>query len=206
VTSGSAVPAVAASRGLMLSDVSSRRRFGCKGPGAEEWLTRAGFRVPAGANTAALEAGVLVARLATSEFLVEATGGTAPAVEAARTALGAADRPASVYPVARQDLVVLIRGPATLSLLRQICSVDFAPLLVQHAGVTDAVVLTNMIGVGVVAWPRPEAAGPGVTVWTDPSYGHYFWSTLLEIGRELEGGVSVDNPENPGSRDGPAGR
>jgi hypothetical protein len=45
-----------------------------------------------------------------------------------------------------------------------------------------------------------------VTVWTDPSYGHYFWSTLLEIGRELEGGVSVDNPENPGSRHGPAGR
>jgi sarcosine oxidase subunit gamma len=197
VTGESAGSAANASRGLTLSDLSRRRRFGCKGPGAEDWLTRAGFRVPPGANSAALEAGVLVARLATSEFLVEAVAGAGPAVEAARAALGAAERPAAVYPVARQDRVVRIRGPATLALLRQICSVDFEPLLGKRAGVADVVVLTNMIGVGVVAWPQPDASEPALTLWIDPSYAHYFWTTLQDIGRELEGGVGIDEPVSP---------
>jgi sarcosine oxidase subunit gamma len=197
VTGTSAAGPATGSRGLTLSDLSRRRRFGCKGPGAEEWLSRGGFRVPPGANTATLEAGVLVARLATSEFLVEAVAGTAAAIEAARAALGGADRPTAVYPVARQDRVVGIRGPATLALLRQICSVDFAPLLVKRAGVADVVVLTNMIGVGVVAWPQPDATGPALTLWLDPSYAHYFWTTLLDIGRELEGGVGIDESVGP---------
>jgi hypothetical protein len=34
-----------------------------------------------------------------------------------------------------------------------------------------------------VAWPRRTASGPGLTVWLDPSFAHYFWTTLLEVGR-----------------------
>jgi hypothetical protein len=40
-----------------------------------------------------------------------------------------------------------------------------------------------MIGVGVVAWPRRTDSGSSLTVWLDPSFAHYFWTTLLEVGR-----------------------
>jgi len=179
--------------GLRLRDLSRRARFGCKGPGAEDWLSGLGFRVPGGSNATAVEDRTLVARLATSEFLVEALAPGAPQIQAARAALGAPNRPHSVYPVARQDFVLDLRGPATVALLRQICSVDFAPAW-MNAGADSGIVLTNMIGVGVVAWLKPDAREPALTLWLDPSYGHYFWSTLLEIGRELEGGVAVDEP------------
>jgi hypothetical protein len=81
-------------------------------------------------------------------------------------------------------------------LLRQICSVDYAPLLApavtERAGGEhdEPVLLTSMMGVGVLAWPRRLASGPAVTAWCEPSYGHYFWNTLLEIGREA-GNVSL---------------
>ena len=186
-----AAPAAA----LKLRDRSWRRRFGCKGPAAETWLSGLGLSVPRGANSARIDAaGVLVARLATSEFLVEAIGGGATAIVAARAALAAPERPAGVYPVVRQDLVVELSGPATRPLLRQICSVDFEPLLKAATGPEMPVVLTSMVGVGVVAWPGSGPAGPCVTLWSDPSFADYFWSTLLEVGAGLDGGVAVQDP------------
>jgi hypothetical protein len=42
-----------------------------------------------------------------------------------------------------------------------------------------------MIGVGIVAWPRRRVgAEPAVTLWCEPSYAHYFWNTLLEVGAD----------------------
>ncbi len=170
--------------GVQIEDLSRRRRFGCKGPGAERWLLAAGLRVPADANSAALAAnGILVARLATSEFLVEAVAGGAADVEASGLQLGVTVRPADVYPVARQDLVVGLEGAGLPELLRQICSVDFVPLLAAAGPDAGPIVLTSMIGVGVVAWPRRGTNGPAVTLWLDPSFAHYFWTTLHEVGR-----------------------
>ena len=61
---------------LRFEDLSCRPRFGCKGPGAEAWLTGAGYHVPRTPNTATVDStGVLVARVATAEFLVEAVDG-----------------------------------------------------------------------------------------------------------------------------------
>ena len=92
---------------LRIDDLSSRPRFGCKGPGAPAWLAASGYSVPDSANSARLDnRGVLVARLATSEFLIEAIDGGAQAVSASLMAA----RPLDVYPVARQDLVVGIQG------------------------------------------------------------------------------------------------
>jgi len=176
---------------LRFEDLSSRRRFGCKGPGAEAWLSARGYHVPPMPNTAVVDAaGVLVARLATSEFLVEAADGGGDDVSSTMQQLTSAGRPPDVYPVARFDLVLSISGPGTDALLRQICSVHFTPLLAdakRHAG---PVILTSMIGVGVVACPRLGDLGPGVTVWIDPSFAHYFWTTLLEVGDET-GGVII---------------
>ena len=49
-----------------------------------------------------------------------------------------------------------------------------------------------MIGVAAVAYVRrsPER-GPVLTLWIDPSFAHYFWTNLLEVGRDL-GGVLVN--------------
>jgi sarcosine oxidase, subunit gamma len=179
-----------------LSDLSWRSRCGCKGPGAPAWLEAQGLVVPAGANRWAQTDGVLVARLATSEFLIEAVGGAAGTglgpVEQARQLLVAATRPPGVYPVARHDLVLRLAGPATVDLLRQTCSVDFAPLLAAAGAAAGPVVYTSMIGVGVLVQPASAAAGPQLTLWCDPSFAHYLFSTLLEVAADLGGGVALD--------------
>ena len=169
---------------LRLDDLSQHERFGCKGPGAESWLAACGYTVAQAPNSAAVDAaGVLVARLATSEFLIEAVDGGAERVHSTRRQSGSASRPTDVYPVARQDMVVGIQGPGTETLLRQICSVDFAPLFASSGATVGPVVLTSMVGVGVVAWPRRTESGSTLRVWLDPSFAHYFWTTLLEVGR-----------------------
>jgi sarcosine oxidase subunit gamma len=134
---------------------------------------------------------VLVARLATSEFLIEAVDTACAAVETSWTQLRGASPPAGVYPVMRQDLAIGLDGPALNALLRQICSFDFAPLLASCGFEAGAIVLTSMIGVGVVAWPRRSARGPMVTLWLDPSFAHYFCTNLLDVGCEV-GGVTIE--------------
>ena len=169
---------------LRLDDLSQHRRFGCKGPGAEPWLAAAGYTVPKAPNSTVVDAsGVMVARLATSEFLIEAVDGGSEHVNSTRRQLAAPSRPSNVYPVARQDMVVGIQGPGIQILLRQICSVDFVPLFESSGPAEGPIVLTSMVGVGVVAWPRRTESGPALRVWLDPSFAHYFWTTLLEVGR-----------------------
>ncbi|HEX8783346.1 MAG TPA: hypothetical protein VF764_08245, partial [Steroidobacteraceae bacterium] len=110
---------------------------------------------------------------------------------AARGQLGSAARPAGVYPVARADLVIDVSGAQLNALLRQVCSVDFAPLLESRAARSGPVTLTSMIGVSVVALVRDGSEGEAVlTLWADPSFAHYFWTTLLEVARDL-GEVAV---------------
>ena len=177
---------------LRFEDLSARERFGCKGPGAEAWLSAAGFTVPRLPNSAQVDAsGVLVARLAAAEFLIEAVEGGAERVAASRGQLGSAARPPQVYPVARSDLVIGISGAALNLLLRQICSVDFAPLLESRVAASGPITLTSMIGVSVVALVREGSDREAVlTLWVDPSFAHYFWTTLPEVGRDL-GTVAV---------------
>jgi sarcosine oxidase, subunit gamma len=189
---------VARGTSVRLIDLSWRRRFGCKGPGAEEWLAGQGLGVPAGANRYQETDGILVARLATSEFLVEGVRGAASRVDASREQLASPARPAAVYPVARHDFVIEVVGPALVPLLRQTCSVDFGPMLDAPEGTGGPVVYTSMVGVGVLALPR--SAGSSLTLWTDPSFAHYFWTTLLEVAGDLGGGVGLDASPDDGGR------
>jgi sarcosine oxidase subunit gamma len=169
---------------LRIDDLSARPRFGCKGPGAPAWLAANGYSIPEDSNSARVDSqGVLVARLATSEFLIEAIDGGAEQVSASLHQLGSPARPLEIYPVARQDLAVGIQGPGLQTLLLQICSVDFTPLFDACGPDDGPIALTSMIGVGVVAWPRRTDSGPSLTVWLDPSFAHYFWTTLLDVGR-----------------------
>jgi sarcosine oxidase subunit gamma len=171
---------------LRFEDLSLRSRFGCKGPGAQTWLAAAGYQVPPEPNSAAIDAdGVLVARLATAEFLIEAADGASGRVESALRRLTPPARPYDVYPVTRQDLVIGIEGTAINELLRQTCSVDFAPLLERCEHNAGPIILTSMIGVSVVAFVRRMAENPVLTLWVDPSFAHYFSTTLLEVGGDL---------------------
>jgi sarcosine oxidase, subunit alpha len=180
---------------LYFTDLSWRRRLGCKGPGAPGWLAGQGFTVPAPANSVAVDAqDILVARLATSEFMVEAGLDAGATVSAARRVLESAQRPATVYPVVRQDFALELSGAGVNGLLRQTCPVDFAPLL-EPGSDGRVVVFTSIVGVGVLAWPRGSARDvPRVTIWCDPSFAEYFWTTLLEVAADLPGGVAIAVP------------
>jgi sarcosine oxidase subunit gamma len=186
--------AVPAGRSVTLSDLSWRRRFGLKGPAAQGWLEARGFRVPGPANSWTVADEVLVARLATSEFLVEALGASQARVAAAAAELVAADRSPGVYPVARQDLVVALRGETLADLLAQVCSVDCRRPLAAVRGASGPLLLTSMIGVAVVAAPIGANAGRELTLWVDPSFADYFWSTLVVVAADLGGGVLLDDP------------
>ncbi len=186
---GSEVPVGPA---VTLEDASWRRRFGLKGPMAQAWLEERRLAVPAPSNSWIVTDGILIGRLATSEFLVEALGGSQARVAGAAADLGLGG--AGVYPVARQDLVLSLSGEALPDLLRQVCSVDFSPLLAAARPDSGALVLTSMIGVSVVAVPRGGGAGCTLTLWSDPSFAHYFWTTLVELAADLGGGVRLDDP------------
>jgi sarcosine oxidase subunit gamma len=171
----------------MLRDVSARPRFGCKGPAAEAWLREVGLVVPQPPNSWCCERGeILVARLATSEFLVESL---APAhtrtIEIAAALLDPGQRRAGVVPVLRQDLVLELNGARANDLLLETCNVNFAPFARDAEESAGRLVLTSMIGVGVIVVPRRAVGGPNYTIWCDPSFGHYLYSTLAGIADDL---------------------
>jgi hypothetical protein len=171
------------SAALQLDAVAERARVGCKGPGAEAWLASHGITVPRGANRYEIDAtGVLSARLATSEFLLESTGDAAgAAIEPLRTVLECTEHPRGVYPVLRQDFVLEVSGPAAQELFLQTCAVDLAPVERESTATSGPLVMTSMIGVSVVLTCRRLPGGARFTVWSDPSYRTYFHSQLQAI-------------------------
>jgi sarcosine oxidase, subunit gamma len=188
-------------RSVLLVDVSHRMRVGCKGPAAERWLSDQGIGVPAGANRFATDVrGLLAARLATSEFLFESTHDDANAALApARRALELADLPSGVYPVLRQDFVIELSGPRLHDLFAQTCAVDLVPVERESvAAEAGPLIMTSMIGVSVVLLCQPLIGGSRFTVWSDPSYRHYFWTQLLAIATELGGGPDPELPTRSG--------
>jgi hypothetical protein len=185
------------SPGVLLTNRSSRMRVGCKGPGAEDWLAHQGIAVPHGANRFSLDSrGLLSARLATSEFLFEATdAGAASTLDPSRRSLELAEMPSGVYPVLRQDFVIEITGARTHDLFAETCAIDLVPVERESTAIAGPVILTSMIGVGAIVVCRPSAEGPCFTVWSDPSYSHYFWNQLLAIAVGLGGAATT--PSTP---------
>lgn len=185
---------------IRLSEATDRIRVGCKGPAAEAWLASHGITVPQGANQFAVDTrGLLSARLATSEFLFEALEPEAVrALASLKSALERAEMPSGVYPVLRQDCVFELEGPGTDELLLQTCAVDLKPVARESSASAGPVVLTSMIGVAVVLACRPAAHGPRFTVWSDPSYRHYFLHQLMAIVTDLGGAAHPASPMSSG--------
>jgi sarcosine oxidase subunit gamma len=172
---------------LKLRDVSARPRFGCKGPAAEAWLHDNGLSVPQAPNSWSCESGeVLVARLATSEFLVESLDVEHARIrETAASLLDPAQRRAGLVPVLRQDLVLELTGARANDLLLETCNVNFAPFARDAEENGGRLVLTSMIGVGVIVILRRAGGELNYTLWCDPSFGHYLGSTLAGLADDL---------------------
>ena len=172
---------------LGICDLSALVRAGLKGPGAAAWLAARNVPVPAAANSWRRTGGVLVARLARTEFLIEDSFGDGTA---ARLRGELQPGEPGVYPVVRQDCALALVGPAVNELLVQTCNVDF----VSQSGAGPIVTLTQMVGVSVTVLRDDCGAVPCYRVWCDGTMGPYFWATLTGLAEELGGGpVGIAN-------------
>jgi sarcosine oxidase, subunit gamma len=184
----------------LVFDIESRRdRLGLKGPRAAEWLVGSGITLPMVPNSWASWTGsnseeLLVARLGTTEFFLEETGGTL--LQELMPALSA--NPPGVYPVLREDSAFQLSGDGAHEVLAQVCNVNFADLVLDsHPGI-----MTLMIGVAVLVVPqvaqgadsKGAASERRYRIWCDPTFGPSLGETLgtvvVESGgivRELTG-------------------
>jgi hypothetical protein len=187
------------SAAVLLTNKSSRLRVGCKGPMAENWLAQQGITVPHGANRYSVDSrGLLAARLATSEFLFESMHDDASALSASKRTLDLAEMPAGVYPVLRQDFVIEVSGERAHDLFAQTCAVDLVPVERESSATSGPVIMTSLIGVSVVLTCRASTGGSCFTLWSDPSYSHYFWHQLLAIATGLGGAADPASPIRSG--------
>lgn len=169
--------------GVALADLSFLPRFGLKGPAAEQWLESQHIALPAKANSwVSLPGAGVIARLGRSEFFLE-EGADADTVGEIRTALGTGA--SGVYPVIRQDACFALAGVRVNQLLVQTCNVNFEEFGPEER---DAV-MTQMIGVSVLAIRISYQPMLCYRLWCDPTFAPYFWETLSEIAGELGGGV-----------------
>lgn len=169
-----------ASGAVWLEDRSAGARYGIKGPQAAAWLADQGLPLPPHPNSwCAWDAG-LVARLGSTEFLLEG---------AASVALPRSDLPPGVYPVLRRDARLTLAGPLLSQLLAQVCSFDFSAMP------DDALAMTQMIGVSVTAlWEQPGAA---LSLWCDPTFARYFWQTLAQVAGETASDTFASSRGSP---------
>jgi sarcosine oxidase subunit gamma len=87
------------------------------------------------------------------------------------------------YPVIRQDAGIALLGPRSNELLVQTCNVDFDAIS------SDEAVMTQMVGVSILAIRRDVGGLRCLRLWCDPTYAPYLWDTLSEIAAELGGGI-----------------
>lgn len=166
---------------VALADLSHLPRCGLKGPAAAEWLSAQGLPVPSAANAwTTLPGGGLIARLGRTEFFLE-DGVDGSTVQRTKSALGVGA--AGVYPVIRQDAGLALLGPRSNELLVQTCNVNF-----EAVGREEAV-MTQMVGVSVLAIRRDRGPLRCHRLWCDPTFAPYLWETLAQIAAELDGGI-----------------
>lgn len=171
--------------GARWSRITDRQRTGFKGPGAADWLRSLAFPVPQAANSwmpCAAGEGFL-ARLGSSEFFLDAPAAVIAKLDAAR-----ANALPGVYPVLRADAAFLLEGAGAPDILAQVCNVNFAALELNGS----PIVMTLMIGVGVLVLPQQSGVGRHYRVWCDPSFGEYLEEQVRAIiaADIIEGGSS----------------
>ncbi len=163
---------------LSISDISGLRKAGVKGPHAAAWLAGQGIEVPPAPNSwLPLPGGALIGRLAETEFFLEGDA-------AAKLAPLLGETPPGVYPVPREDACFALAGSGMHEVLLQACSVDF-----ESSPAQNALYMTSMVGVPVLAIPQKVDGVPMIRIWADPTFGPYLWHTLSSIVQELAGSM-----------------
>jgi sarcosine oxidase subunit gamma len=173
---------------LALCDLSALERFGVAGPNAADWLREQGCEVPEGINTwTGLQNGGLVARLGSSEFLIE----DAPEGSTARGLKDSLNSGADgVRPVVRQDAAFALIGERAREVMLEVCGLDFDS--VDHD--ERPVFMTRVAVISAVVLPQTLGGTPVFRIWCDYPYGMYLWEELCGIVEELGGkpvGVSA---------------
>jgi sarcosine oxidase subunit gamma len=168
---------------LALADVSFLPRIVIKGPGAASYLQTLGIPIPeVTLQVAALEKAGLIARTGGSEFFLE-SGFVGWPSQAAADGLGSPSYKEGVYPVLRQDASLVISGPRVGEMFRHVSSYDFI------GEVHGDLVFTPIAGVSCSILRTALNGRTVFRLWTDGTYGHYIWHTLLEVAKELGGGA-----------------
>jgi sarcosine oxidase subunit gamma len=170
-----------------LAEALPQRRVGIKGPRAAEALKQLRLAVPARPNCWAPmhdqdreDSWNIVGRLGFTEFFVEERGEAAGV--AALEQLTAGDF-AGAYPVLREDLGLVLGGDRVTEVLAQVCNVNFNALVIGQR----PIVMTLMVGVGVLVLPQQQPDGAIYRIWCDPSFGTYLWETLEEVVQKMPG-------------------
>jgi len=168
---------------LALADASFLPRIVIKGPGATSFLQTLGIAIPEKIlQVIPLERGGLIARTGGSEFFLE-SGFVGWPSQAVRDGLGSPSYKGVVYPVLRQDASLIISGSRAGELFRHVSGYDFI------GEVQNDLVFTPIAGVSCSVLRTTLNSRPVFRLWTDGTYGHYIWHTLLEVAKELGGGA-----------------
>jgi sarcosine oxidase, subunit alpha len=165
-------------QGVVVTPLAGRR-VGFKGPAAADLAARFAPLPPPNARSLRAD-GVECLRLGSSEFLVDtsATAGDADLEPLLAAALDAP--PAGVVPVLREDSALLLHGPRVRDLLLQACALDLAAADADD----DAVVMTQVIGVAVIATRHRLHGALAIRLTFDPTWAPYLRHALCEMAAE----------------------
>jgi sarcosine oxidase, subunit gamma len=163
---------------LSITNVSTLKRYGVKGPEATKWLANYGVAVPAKANTWVLSGDAIVMRLGISEFLIEDQEGGETCSQLAADTL----RVAGVYKVPRVDASYILAGSDVLNLLSEICTLDLSESALQE----DDVIMTQIAGISATVLRQTINNEIVYRLWCDGTYGVYMKHILLEIAAEID--------------------
>ena len=172
---------------VWLESAARSRRGGVKGPRAAELLAELGIHVPKAPNTWAPlkpadrdDSGNVIARLGSTEFFIEedADGTTLAALDA--RCAGAVP---GAYSVLREDVALQLGGAAAPAALAEVCNIDFAAVPPGKP-----IVMTLMIGVGVLVLPQQRDDDRIFRIWCDPSFGPYLRHELDAVVTRIQSG------------------
>jgi sarcosine oxidase, subunit gamma len=161
-----------------ISNVSTLKRYGVKGPQAAKWLSGHGVAIPQDANSWLLNDMTLVMRLGGSEFLIE----DQPSGITCEKLAGDCIRVQGVYKVPRLDALWILAGSGVPKLLSEVCALD----LRESALPKNAVVMTQVAGISASVLRQTINNEIVYRLWCDGTYSEYMQHVLDEIAQELK--------------------
>ena len=163
-----------------LCDLSVLNKVGFKGPDVETGCRAAGLEVPSVFAAQPLGDVGWIVRAAADEFFLEQGVNSQSIAEITDQVVKHTQRTTTIR---REDATFLTVGDKTSDLLAQTCGVDFRGVP------AESIVFSRVAGVSCCVLKQSHRERVAYRFWVDPSYAHFLWTTLLEIGESLGGGA-----------------